>query len=131
MKNNDHKKENNEKSGLNKAYDKAAKGLQDLGEDVKRDTHEITEEFVKYGKNRLVSGGALALKFGLAGSVVPVIGTKAGAALGFTIGFFGGPIAAKKVEKWLLDKKQVSNDNEMKKLESKPGHKLKTPKNDL
>ena len=107
------------KSILSRAYDKAARNIdgaakgissaiKGLGKDVANDTHQLKDEFIKYGKNRIASGTALAIKGGFIGTLIPIpgIGTKAGIVIGFTAGFFGGKPVATKLEKW-LEKKEA------------------------
>lgn len=97
-------------SAFRKARDTAREGAKEIGKDVVRDVIDLKHDFIKYGKNRLVSGGAVAFKFALLGTLAGPIGTKTAAVAGFALGFFGGPMVARKLES-VLDGVKPSNDN--------------------
>ena len=99
-----------EDSDLKSLFSKAQDEVKNLGEEVLDDAHELKDELIKYGKNRLIAGGTVAFKGAIIGSAIPGVGTKIGAVGGFCIGFFGGPKAAEKAEKWFA-RKESANDN--------------------
>lgn len=82
-----------------KARDFVAEEAEEIKKDVVRDAGELKHELVKYGKNRLVSGGAAAFKGGVLGTFAGPLGMKVGAVAGFVAGFFGGPIIARRLDR--------------------------------
>jgi len=108
-----------DKSFLGRAFQMARDGAQEIKDDVVRDAGELKEEFMKYGKNRLVAGGAVAFKCAVLGTFIGgPVGTKVAGAAGFVIGFFGGPVVVRKLEEGL--QKLTSDDPKPKPSEDQP-----------
>ncbi|GEM_PF-2705974 len=104
-----------ERSRLGRVFD-AVRGVareeaEEIKKDVVRDALHLKDEFLKYGKNRLVCGGALALKAGMFGMIGGPVVAKGAAAGGFVAGFFGGPALARRIER-LFETKAAANENQ-------------------